>query len=62
MDIGNLAKFDAKRDPVTRICLIVAATLLISFGALGNSLVCWVVSTQTHMRTPRNIFIVLYFH
>jgi neuropeptide F receptor len=32
--------------------------LLIAFGAVGNSLVCYVVARNPAMRTPRNIFII----
>ncbi|ELT98787.1 hypothetical protein CAPTEDRAFT_63522, partial [Capitella teleta] len=32
--------------------------VLIVFGAMGNGLVCYVVARNSHMRTPRNIFII----
>jgi len=45
-------------DPLTQILLIIAFSVLILFGALGNGLVCYVVIRNTAMRTPRNIFII----
>ena len=42
----------------TEIIIIVVFTLMILFGALGNGLVCYVVFRNSHMRTPRNIFII----
>nr|AKQ63068.1 orphan G-protein coupled receptor 62 [Platynereis dumerilii] len=44
--------------PFTQIMLIVAFSILIAFGALGNGLVCFVVARNSSMRTPRNIFII----
>ncbi len=45
-------------DQATQIALIVAFTVLILFGAVGNGLVCYVVAKNPSMRTPRNIFII----
>lgn len=44
-------------NPVTQASLIAAFTVLIAFGTAGNSLVCYVVLANRHMRTPRNVFI-----
>ena len=38
--------------------LIIAFSVLIMFGTLGNGLVCYVVFRNPNMRTPRNIFII----
>lgn len=45
-------------DPTTEIILITVYTVLIVFGSLGNGMVCYVVARNSHMRTPRNIFII----
>lgn len=45
-------------DPTTEALLILAFTLFISVGVLGNGMVCFVVARNPHMRTPRNIFII----
>ncbi|XP_076464029.1 putative neuropeptide Y receptor 11 [Babylonia areolata] len=45
-------------DSHTEALLILAFVLFITFGALGNGLVCFVVARNPHMRTPRNIFII----
>ncbi|XP_041369772.1 neuropeptide F receptor-like [Gigantopelta aegis] len=45
-------------NPPVEIVLSLAYGLLITFGALGNGLVCHVVARNAHMRTPRNIFII----
>ncbi|KAL8558882.1 hypothetical protein ACOMHN_054313 [Nucella lapillus] len=45
-------------DSLTESLLILAFALFITFGALGNGLVCFVVARSPHMRTPRNIFII----
>lgn len=50
-NIGSFSK-------TTEIIIIVAFSVLIMFGALGNGLVCYVVFRNTQMRTPRNIFII----
>lgn len=44
-------------DPVTQASLIAAFAVLIAFGTAGNSLVCYVVLANRHMRTPRNVLI-----
>ena len=38
--------------------IIIVYSMLIMFGSLGNGLVCYVVVRNSHMRTPRNIFII----
>ncbi|XP_076461506.1 putative neuropeptide Y receptor 11 [Babylonia areolata] len=45
-------------DPTTEALLILAFVIFITFGAMGNGLVCFVVARNPHMRTPRNIFII----
>ncbi|KAL8600504.1 hypothetical protein ACOMHN_004998 [Nucella lapillus] len=45
-------------DPTTEALLIMVFVLFITFGAMGNGLVCFVVARNPHMRTPRNIFII----
>lgn len=45
-------------DTTTEIVLIAVYTVLIVFGSLGNGMVCYVVARNSHMRTPRNIFII----
>ncbi|KAL4231622.1 neuropeptide Y receptor [Mactra antiquata] len=45
-------------DKTTEAIIITIFSILIIFGALGNGLVCFVVFRNSHMRTPRNIFII----
>lgn len=42
----------------TEAIIITVFSVLIIFGAIGNGLVCFVVFRNSHMRTPRNIFII----
>ncbi|XP_067657445.1 neuropeptide F receptor-like [Haliotis asinina] len=44
--------------PAVEVILEIAFAILITFGGIGNGLVCYVVARNTHMRTPRNIFII----
>lgn len=45
-------------DKTTEAIIIIVFSIMIIFGALGNGLVCYVVFRNSHMRTPRNIFII----
>lgn len=45
-------------DPSTQAVLVSLFVCLIVFGAAGNGLVCYVVVTRPHMRSPRNILIL----
>lgn len=45
-------------DASTQAVVVAAFLVLISFGVLGNSLVCYVVAKNPRMRTPRNVFII----
>ncbi|CAL1532275.1 unnamed protein product [Lymnaea stagnalis] len=45
-------------DTVTEGSLVACFSLLITFGAVGNGLVMFVVIRNPSMRTPRNIFII----
>ncbi|RUS90908.1 hypothetical protein EGW08_001305 [Elysia chlorotica] len=45
-------------DPVTETVLVLCYAVLITFGAMGNGLVIFVVLRKPTMRTPRNIFII----
>lgn len=47
-------KFDKKVEAI----IITIFSIMIIFGAMGNGLVCYVVFRNSHMRTPRNIFII----
>ena len=47
-----------KFDRTTEAIIITVFSLMIIFGAIGNGLVCFVVFRNSHMRTPRNIFII----
>ncbi|XP_045189753.2 neuropeptide F receptor-like [Mercenaria mercenaria] len=45
-------------DRTTEAIITTVFSIMIIFGALGNGLVCYVVFLNSHMRTPRNIFII----
>lgn len=45
-------------DETTEAIILAFYAILIVFGATGNGLVCYVVTRNAHMRTPRNIFII----
>ncbi|XP_059168727.1 neuropeptide F receptor-like [Physella acuta] len=45
-------------DSATETTLVTCFSLLITFGAVGNGLVMFVVMRNPSMRTPRNIFII----
>lgn len=45
-------------DASTQAVVVAVFLVLISFGVLGNSLVCYVVAKNPRMRTPRNVFII----
>jgi hypothetical protein len=45
-------------NPPTQAALVTLFVCLIVFGAAGNGLVCYVVVTRPHMRSPRNILIL----
>ena len=45
-------------DETSLICLLVAYSILITTGAVGNGLVCIAVARKPAMRTARNIYII----
>ncbi|ESO96932.1 hypothetical protein LOTGIDRAFT_115283 [Lottia gigantea] len=49
---------DKALETTTEYIIIVCFTIMITFGAAGNGLVCYVVARNSQMRTPRNIFII----
>lgn len=53
-EMSQSRRFD---EPMETI-ILTFYTILIIFGATGNGLVCYVVTRNAHMRTPRNIFII----
>lgn len=57
--LGILSSQEHRRfDRATEAIIITVFSIMIIFGALGNGLVCFVVFRNSHMRTPRNIFII----
>ncbi|XP_070212598.1 putative neuropeptide Y receptor 11 [Littorina saxatilis] len=56
--LEQMTKEERTFGPTTELLLIFAFTVFISFGAVGNGLVCFVVARNPIMRTPRNIFII----
>ncbi len=45
-------------DKISLIALVIAYTILIFIGTIGNGLVCVVVARKPKMRTSRNLFII----
>ena len=57
-DMLNQTEEDRNYEPSTQLALVIAFSVLILFGTVGNGLVCYVVFCNPGMRTPRNIFII----
>ncbi|KAK6177849.1 hypothetical protein SNE40_012732 [Patella caerulea] len=58
MEILMQSKTEKTLEHTTEYILITCFAILITFGAAGNGLVCFVVTRNAQMRTPRNIFII----